>query len=204
MPRKTALQIFIVDDHALFIEGVRLILGRLQREVSIVEAESAEALRLLPTIAPDLILLDLNLPGLAGVDCVIKFVKTFPHASIILLSGVDNADVIQAGLDAGAKAFIHKSSSAEKMLQVIHQVLQEREKESGNVLPGAERLILSPRQTEVLVTLCEGMSNKEIARTLNLSDNTVRIHLAAIFRILGVRTRAQAMVLAKHYGIHLS
>jgi DNA-binding NarL/FixJ family response regulator len=200
------VRILIVDDHALFREGLRLILGRLGGDISFHEGSTADIALQQATTAPDLILLDLNLPGLKGADCVHLFLATYPGCPIILLSGMDNPDAAQAGLAAGAIGFIHKSSTATEMLATIQSAMAGTWSHPATTSitgPDQEMHIptLTQRQTEVLARLCAGRTNKEIATDLDLSDNTVRVHLAGIFRALEVRSRTQAIIAAKRLGL---
>lgn len=195
----TTMKILIVDDHALFRAGLRLILGRLAAPGQLLEAGHAEeGLALGQAHAPlDLILLDLQLPGLAGPDCVRRFRQAFPDCPIALLSGSDEQQLIQDGLAAGARGFIHKSSTPGDMLHVIRDLLERNHRTPAR----HQAAPLTARQIEVLVRLCAGGSNKQIALDLGLSDNTVRVHLHDIFRSLGVQTRTQAAMLAKDRGL---
>lgn len=203
------LKILIVDDHTLFREGLKLLLTRLGPQVRIFEAGSAaDGLAHADRHKEfDLILLDINLPGYHGLDSLRLFRGTFPTSAIVLLSGVDASSLIRDSLASGARGFIHKSVTADEMLAAITEILA-----GGNcyavspdslTIPavGAAAQQLTPRQKEVLLRLCEGMSNKQIGRELDMSDNTVRVHVSGIFRILGVRSRTEAAMLAHRNGM---
>lgn len=197
------MKILIVDDHALFREGLRLILGRLGAELSVIEAGSAEVgLAVTKTEAMlDLILLDLNLPGLGGSESVRNFRHAAPTCPIIILSGSDDQQAVRDGIEAGAQGFIHKSSTTDEMLNAMRGVLDG--KAISRLAPGflEPAPALTRRQREVLARLCEGVSNKQIARDLDMSENTVRSHLYAIFQVFGVKTRTHAAMFAKSYGL---
>jgi DNA-binding NarL/FixJ family response regulator len=207
------MKILIVDDHALFREGMKLILLRLDAEAILIEAGSIEAA--LPHAEAhavfDLILLDLNLPGMRGHDGVRLMRQRFPASPIAVLTGVDSAEAVRDCMQKGVQAYISKSVTSEVMLDALREVLG-----GGQYFPAADglpaaghpgtRLSRSPwkltlRQIDVLALVSRGQSNKEIARQLGMSDNTVRAHLAAIFREMGARSRTEVAALAHKHGI---
>jgi two-component system nitrate/nitrite response regulator NarL len=158
-----------------------------------------------------LILLDLNLPGMNGLDGLKTYRQRFPTSPLVILSGVDDEATVKAALQQGAQGFISKSVSADVMLRDLRRVL-----EGESCWPGWETRVptsagteslakssvhLTPRQIEVLVRLCEGHANKEIGRDLGLSDNTVSTHIVAIFRALGARSRTEVAFLARKKGL---
>lgn len=195
------MKILLIDDHSLFRAGLRLLLGRLGEALEVLEAESVETGLVVAQTNPDLdlVLLDLNLPGMHGLDGLLQFRRRFPSVSVLLVSAADFDDIIAEGRAKGAQGFIAKSVSAEEMIEAVRHVL------SGELwFPNQFRSIapvpLSPRQREVLAGLCKGQSNKEIGRELALSENTVRSHVAVIFRALGVNSRTEAAMAARRHG----
>jgi DNA-binding NarL/FixJ family response regulator len=207
------MKILIVDDHALFREGMKLILPRLDPSATLVEAGSAEA-GLSHAAAQeefDLILLDLNLPGMRGADGVRLFRQRFPTSPIAVLTGVDSAEAVRDCMQKGAQAFIPKSVNSDVMIDALREVLgggQYFPADTGLSGKGgaSAKLPRSPwkltlRQIDVLALVSRGHSNKEIARELGMSDNTVRAHLAAIFREMGARSRTEVAALAHRHGI---
>lgn len=208
------MNILIVDDHALFREGLKSLLVRLDGHVSIHEAGSIEAgLALAQQLNDfDLIVLDLNLPGLNGLDGLKLFRQRFPASPLVILSGVDDETTVQAALTQGAQGFIAKASSADAMLAGLRRVIAGEPCRPGlhpddNGTPGSTETLadsaihMTPRQIDVLIRLCRGASNKEIARELGMSDNTVRTHLAVIFKELGARSRTEVAFLARQKGL---
>lgn len=203
------MKILIVDDHTLFREGLRLLLGRLGDDVTIDEAESVTAVLDRATrhaMAPvDLVLLDLNLPGINGLDGIAVLHRQFGGVPVVLLSGVDDPAVVREGLARGARGFICKSVSADALLASVRRALAgeicvpEAPPSCPTTAGGSVRL--TPRQLDVLLRLCEGDSNKEIGRRLDMSENTVRSHVAALFQTLGVRTRTEAAAAARRSGL---
>lgn len=201
------MKILIVDDHAVFREGFAWILARVGPDAEIVEAgDVPEALACTAAKDVDLVILDLQLPGYRGLDALHKFRKEFPDVRIVLLSGTDDGMLIREGLAAGAEGFIHKSASGETVLEAVRDVLDggtcliaETTLTEGSGQTGIARL--TQRQREILPLICDGMSYKEIARRLNISDATVRNHVVCIFERLDVRSRTEAAMLAYRYGL---
>lgn len=205
------MKILLVDDHALFREGMKLLLGRLDPELALIEAGSAEAALLLVETHGefDLILLDLNLPGMSGCDGVRMMRRCYPSSPLAVLSGVESGETVRDCLASGAQAYVPKSVSSDVMLLALGEVLAGRTYHpalNGTAGPSSPKAWRSPwkltlRQIDVLAQVSQGLSNKEIARKLEMSENTVRTHLAAIFSELGVRSRTEVAALAHRHGI---
>lgn len=207
------MDILIVDDHALFRDGLKSLLVRLDDQVTSHEAGSIEAGLALGQQHHDfdLILLDLNLPGLNGLDGLKLFRQRFPASPLVILSGVDDEATVTTALQHGAQGFIAKSTSADTMLADLRRVLAGEPCRPGQppvpgIRSGSETLAqsavhMTPRQIDVLHHLCQGHSNKAIARDLGMSDNTVRTHLAVIFKELGARSRTEVVFLARQKGL---
>lgn len=205
------MKILLVDDHALFREGAKLLLARLDPAAVLLETGSVEGALLLAESHDefDLILLDLNLPGMRGRDGVRMIRRCYPASPLVVLSGVESDAAMRDSLEAGAQAFLPKSANGQEMLAVLEEVLAggdgapRAEPRPGGSAPDCLRSPwkLTQRQIDVMGLLCQGLSNKQIARSLDLSENTVRSHLAAIYGELGVRSRTQVAALAHRYGI---
>lgn len=203
------MNLLVIDDHLLFREGLRHILQRLDDTVTIHEFGAMQpALRFADEMSDfDLILMDMQLPDAAGLEGLQALRRTFPGSPIALISGVADPAQIQLGLRQGAQGFISKSGSADDLLNAIERILAGHVESPSsqmpitvNTLPSRSAFHLTPRQVEVLSQLCEGHSNKEIGRTLNMSENTVRCHVASVFRALGAKSRTEAVVLARRRG----
>lgn len=207
-PTFPPMKILLIDDHALFREGFKLMLGRVLPEVPrVVEVGSAEAgLAAASGEDFDLIFLDLGLPGLGGLDGVRAMRSQCPATCLVVLSAVDGSEVVRQALLYGAQGYLPKTIAAEEMREALNQILAGRVYSPGClreevVQPDRLDQKLTTRQVEVLAELCAGKSNREIGDYLGMSENTVRVHVSAIFRELGVRSRTEAVLLAKRKGL---
>lgn len=206
--RERMQTVLIADDHPLFREAIRDVVGRLFAakgwELACLEATSfEEALALVgEAVDLDLILLDLYMPGTRDLSGLVALRAKVPATPIVVVSSLSDAETVRRAMMCGAAGFIPKSSSKEIMVNALQIVLagglylpREILGEPGGAAPnGAPGGPLTPRQLAVLAELAEGKSNKEIARDLAISDLTVKAHVTAILRSLGVATRAQAIV----------
>lgn len=207
------MNILLVDDHPLFVEGVRGVLQKLDGEVEVITSGSCEeALQLTETNDEfDLLLLDLNLPGMSGLDGLQQLRHQLPATPIVVLSASEDRNKVMRAIELGAKGFIPKSSESNIIITALQLVLS-----GGVYLPMAvldtvntpqskpvdgEGHALTPRQVEVLRLLAEGHPNKTISRKLAMAENTVRVHINAIFRILDVNNRTEASHAATRLGL---
>lgn len=213
---ETGLNVLVVDDHPLVLDALRHIVQKLGHAVAVTTAASRTELqsRLSGDAATDLILLDLALPGAVGLSLLAEVRDGHPEVPVVVVSGSDDADTINAAIDLGAMGFIPKSSTPAVMLSALRLVL------SGGIylppaalaprsrLPDAAARFsatpadsgLTPRQTEVMALLLRGMPNKLICRDLGLAEGTVKVHVASILRTLGVASRNQLLVEASRRG----
>lgn len=211
-------RLLVIDDHPLFLEGVAAILRKQQFIAHVVTATDAHAgLALAEREMPDLVLLDLNLPGLDGFSAIIEFRRRFPALPVVVISAMERDIDVRRAIDAGAMGYILKSSSPRALVEAVQQVLREgtvcvpTTAQAGGVSHVAERAAasssaptveeLSLRQMEVLACVCQGLSNKQIASELGLSEKTVKAHVTAVFRALGVVSRTQAILAARKHGM---
>jgi len=160
----------------------------------------------------DIALFDLFMPGMDGIEGITRFRATFPDTPVVVLSGSEQTEDIQQLLNAGALGYITKSSSTELILSALRLVLAggiyvphsllERHG-NGNLLAQEIQVAyaLTSRQIEVLRELAKGQSNKQIAVALNVTEGTVKIHLASIFRLLKVNNRTEAVLVAQKMGL---
>lgn len=198
----------LVDDHALFRAGLRMLLKTIRPDAQVLEAATVEQAIALATEHPDLqlCLLDLSLRNQHGLDALQKVRAVAPEVAVVVVSGDEDVGTIHACIDAGAMSYIPKSVSPEVLVEALRRVL------GGSVwLPDAVHALqagdlavrphLSPRQLDVMRCLGRGLPTKSISRELDLSENTVKEHIAAIFRSLGVNNRTQAVITAARLRI---
>jgi DNA-binding NarL/FixJ family response regulator len=192
------MSIFVVDDHPLMREAVVMIIRRLNSKLSVVELDRLAAVgpAVLAHGSPELICLDLKLPDTHGVSGVREIKLQFPSVPIIVLSAASAQDYEDLALEAGAQAFISKSAGAVEISGALRALLLDEEGE-----PGAPPEKLSKRQKQLLVMLDKGLSNRDIADELQISEHTVKVHLWRLFRRLNVKSRSQASHLARTQGL---
>jgi two-component system, NarL family, response regulator DegU len=192
------LKILIADDHGLMLEAIKLALEN-EPDLQVVgEAESgSQVLPLVAQTEPDVVVLDLQMPGIDGVACIRLIRNRFPLVRTMVLSAHDSDEMIQAALEAGADAFISKSVDPAELARALRQALAKPVTKpigrASEVHPAVEERGLSKRELEVLQALAEGKSNKEIAQTLWLAPQTVKFHLTSVYRKLDVSSRTQAV-----------
>jgi DNA-binding NarL/FixJ family response regulator len=197
----TPTRILLIDDHAMFRTGLRLVLTAGMQDVEIVEACSLDAVMRNAVDFVDLVLLDIKLPGLNGLEGIALIKRKWPQALIMMLSSQDEPENRSLALARGAVGFISKAETADSIIDTLHLVLR------GNLIeqtPEASDTIqrcLTPRQCEVLNLLHQGLSNKLIARQLALSDNTVRRHVQDILEFFQVVSRSEAVFAARRLGL---
>jgi len=207
------LSLLIIDDHILFRDGLRRLLEELSKDVILYEASSCqqtqEQLQAHPDV--DLVLLDIGLPDIDGFTCLENMHKINPLLPVVILSGNATPDDIRKAIDLGARGFIPKSDSKEILISALKLVLAGgiyippmalHSMPSGNTThaPSSPNS-LTPRQIEVLRLLAKGASNKHIANTLGSAESTVRVHVTAILKALGVSNRTSAALKAKELGL---
>lgn len=198
--------ILLIDDHALFRSGLRMVLTTGMQDIEVLEAASLEEAMRLEIAAPAIMLLDIQLQGLNGLEGMALLKRKWPQAPVVMLSADSTNDTVRSALERGAARFVSKADSADQILAVIHQVLHGIAGHGGReAMPaGADRSDpprLTPRQYEVLDLLCQGLSNKLIGRRLNLSENTVRGHVQAVLAALDVVSRSEAAFAARRRGL---
>jgi len=203
------LTILIADDHDLVREGLKHTLSRLPARTSFAEAGDAGEVREVLSGSPsvDLVMLDLHMPGANGLELLTSICNEHPDIPVVILSAVEEPHVMQRTIDRGAVGFIPKSAANEVLVSAIQLVLAGGVYIPTGILnkqPGATEPIpgtvdslqvplqLTDRQMDVLHLLSNGESNKAIARKLGLSEHTVKIHISAIFKTLGVNNRTAA------------
>ncbi|MGE0532232.1 MAG: response regulator [Hyphomonadaceae bacterium] len=202
-----AIRALIADDHELFRSGMKQLLVDVLRAKDVREADSMDrALEILTNEgAGDLVLVDWRMPGMSGAESLAALRDGFPEAKVAVISAWEERADILAALGAGVHGYIPKSLPSAQIAAALKGILDgqifvppaigKREsvggESSGSFKLDQDKLTL--RQRDVLQELLKGQASKEIARTLDIAEGTVKIHLAAIYRALGVRTRAEAI-----------
>jgi len=197
------LQLLLIDDHALFRSGLRLVLLQGMTDVAVLEAASLEQAVRTTDEPPALVLLDIQLQGVNGLEGLGLLRQRWPRVPVVMLSSIATPDTIAQALARGAAAFVSKGDTPDKIIAVIRHTLAHLQQlplvSSTPTKPGVPRL--TPRQCEVLDLLCEGLPNKLIARRLQVSEFTVRGHVQAVLGLLGVNSRSQATFAARQNGL---
>ena len=220
-PECPELKILIVDDHALFREGLVLLLEALGKPVQALQAENAAAAMRQIAAHPDLdvVLLDLVMPGPGGIELLPEIKRLAPAAPVVILSADESHRTITGAIERGASGYIPKTSTADIMRGALRLVMgggiyvppivlrDETRAPAPEPLPKPaarpEDLGITPRQVEVLDFLLVGMPTKVIASRLGVSDSTVKAHTMAIFRTLKVRNRTEAVLEASRRGFQM-
>jgi two-component system, NarL family, nitrate/nitrite response regulator NarL len=218
------LKVLVIDDHPLVQEGVSAALSTLADDVTVMSARDGEQGLGLAAENPDLdlVLLDLALPGISGFNLIGKLHEKLPSLPVVVLSALEDPENVRHAINAGAMGFVPKSAATKVLIEVLQQVLEGNVtvplalQSSGppvsHALPGASSgdgaaitepdvALLTLRQLEVLSRVCQGKTNKQIATELGLSEKTVKAHVTAIFKVLGVVNRTQAVLVARRVGM---
>lgn len=206
MSQATTIRVLIADDHPVVRSGLVMIIQYAEGIETVAEAGTGrEALELFRQHRPDVVLMDLKMPEMGGVEAISAILQESPEAYIIVLTTYDGDEDIYRGLQAGARGYLLKSVSRQELIAAIQQVYEGRKYiplEVGARL--AERMSspqLTERERQVLSLLCEGRSNQDIATVLHLSEGTIKFHVNGILRKLGVGDRTQAVLVALKRGI---
>lgn len=203
-----AMKILLADDHALFREGVQYLLSSLHADAIVLHAQDYAGAASLMAEHQDaaLALIDLDMPGRAQAGGIAPLLRLAPTLPVVVLSACEDPTVVRGVLDAGAMGFIPKREQGAVMLGALRLVLAGGVYIPPLVLAAPARPTntatpLTPRQMEVLQALAQGQPNKLIARSLGMTEATVKAHTGAIFRALEVDSRAQAVLAARQRGL---
>ncbi len=204
------IRVAVADDHGVLRDGLAgVIVAQPDMELVATAANGAEAVALCLSAAPDVVLMDLEMPVLDGIEATRAILAESPATVVLVLTSFSDRRRITGALDAGAVGYLLKDASAEEVLRGIRTAAA-----GGSPLdPRAARSLLeaksepdplagiSPREREVLALLLDGMPNKLIARRLEISEKTVKSHLTSIFRQIGVTDRVQAILWVERLGL---
>ncbi len=211
-------RVLIIDDHTLFRSGIKLLLERQAGFAVVGEAGNAlDGVKRAKKLKPDVILLDLHMPDTSGLQVIALLREEAPLAQIIMLTVSEDAEDLLEALRAGARGYLLKNIETDFLLDAIARAAKAESvmspvmankladairapaKEIGHIDSGIERLTV--REREVIIMLARGASNKEIARSLDLVESTVKIHVQGILRKLNLSSRVQAAVFAVERGL---
>ncbi len=219
------IRLLVVDDHTLFRRGLIALLSQDERFEIVGEAgDVSEALRVLPSARPDLVLLDNHLPGVKGVDAIPSFKEGQPELRVMMLTVSEDEDDLSRALQAGADGYLLKTSESDQLCDAIVKVKEGHSMISPQMMgklvaalrgqgatarlqeptpPASPQALdkLSPREREILTLIAKGQSNKQIARELDIAETTVKIHVQHIFKKLDLSSRVQVAVLATSLGL---
>lgn len=209
------MHVLLIDDHTMFRQGLKFLLSDLDSSLCFSEAGNCEqALEILADKEAQLILLDLNMPGTKGLGALQAVTATAPATPVAVLSGEEDPSLIRATIEAGASGYIPKASSSEILVAALQLILaggvylphkaltgmEDTKAGKGSKMENAIDL-LSERQTAVLLRAIKGQPNKVIAIDLGIAEGTVKTHLSAAFKALGVHNRTEAVFAAAKLGL---
>ena len=200
-------RVLLIDDHALFRTGMKLILTQVGQVDHVTEANTIKEAFALTKQNFDIILLDIQMPGLNGIDGIKPLKEKFSGTPITILSASSEAADVNKAKSFGASGFMNKAAAADEMISKISKIIKGENCFGGYDLSNPTAVDkkqsdkLTNRQIEVLIHLCEGLPNKLIARQLNMSENTVRVHVSAILGTLGANNRTEEILIAQREGI---
>ncbi|GAB6079738.1 response regulator [Hydrogenophilus thermoluteolus] len=214
------LRILLIDDHALFRSGIKALLQR-QNDFEVVgeAANGLDAVKRAIALQPDIILLDLNMPGMSGKAVLNALQEEAVRAKVIVLTVSENAEDLADVMAAGAQGYLLKNIDASHFIDALRRVasgetiispemtvrlvsaMRAKETPPSNTPSDALLARLTPREREILAALAVGASNKEIARQFDLSESTVKVHVQNILRKLECQSRVQAAVIAVEAGL---
>ena len=211
------IRVLLVDDHALFRGGIRMLLSRQPQFEVVGEApDGLEGVKRARQLLPDIVLLDLHMPGVSGLEAVKVLSEELPGTRVVMLTVSEDAADLFDCLRAGACGYLLKNTDVEAFVEALLRVHEGDSVVSpamtGKLVRGVKALgagasvtspldALTSREREILGHVARGAANKEIARSLELAESTVKIHVQAILRKLGLQSRVQAAVFAVEHGI---
>ncbi len=213
------LRVLIIDDHTLFRDGLQSLLERHNIDVIGSLGDGLEGIRLAQELKPDIILLDMRMPSISGLDVLKQLQQNkFESPIAMLTTSNDERDLVEA-LRNGAKGYLLKDMEPDDVVAALREIVKGETVVAPNLTQILARVVkgepilesepspiddLTPREAEILSLLAEGQSNKVIARNLGISDGTVKLHVKAILRKLNIHSRVEAAVIAVEHGLRAS
>ena len=197
------MSLYVIDDHPMVRQMIGMLLRRLRPASKVVELEKFSELQaaLIKNGEPELFVLDLLLPGVKGATAISDVKKMYPEIPLVVLSAMPSGEARDACLEAGADLYIEKSTDTSEISQAIHDIMKSDEDEADADAVVIGDIKLSKRQKQLILMLDRGLSNRDIAAELNISEHTVKVHLWRLFRRLGVKSRTQTLHFARTHGL---
>jgi DNA-binding NarL/FixJ family response regulator len=206
------IKVMLVDDHAVLRDGLKNIFD-FEDDITVIgEADSGEnALEKLKQLEPDIIIMDINMPEMNGVEATAQVKQRYPHVKVLMLTMHNEDEYLMAALREGADGYLLKDSPSNQVVEairkvakgesILHPEMTKKLIDYHQLKPQDNDTQLTDREQEVLMCLVEGLSNKDIAKSLFISDKTVKIHVSKIFKKLGVKSRSQAVIFAVQHQL---
>lgn len=197
------MSIYVIDDHPLMRDAIVMVLRRLRPAENIVELERLDrfAAAVKQHGPPKLVCLDLKLPDTTGCSGVAAVKQGYPDVPVAVYSASPAADMEEACIESGADIYIEKSAGSSELAKALRGLLQtDSDDEASEQAPAGDGK-LSKRQAQLIAMLDQGLSNRDIALQLDISEHTVKVHLWRLFRRLGVKSRTQALHYARSHGL---
>jgi len=214
---KHPIRILLVDDHTLFRSGIKALLQRQDDFEVVGEAgDGLEGLKRAKSLQPDVVLLDLHMPGISGREAVKLLAEEVPACNVLLLTVSEDAEDLIETIRAGARGYLLKNIETDFLLNAISSAARGESVVSpqmtGKLMMGVrmgkevapqedDKEKLSPREKDIIALLAKGVSNKEMANTLNVAESTIKIHVQNILKKLHLTSRVQAAVYAVEHGL---
>ena len=213
------MRVLIIDDHALFRVGLKGLLEQRNIEVVGAAAHGAEGIELAEQLKPDIILLDLRMPDMGGLEVLPVLREKHPSTPVVMLTTSNEEKDLIKSLRTGAQGYLLKDMEPDELVGALRDIEKGKNVVAQDLTDALARMVqgetsiedndgpfstLTPREHEILCLLAEGQSNKLIARNLGISDGTVKLHVKAILRKLGIHSRVEAAVIAVEQGLRNS
>lgn len=211
------IRIALIDDHTLFRSGLKALLTR-QNDFEIVgeAADGLEGVKLVEQVKPDLVLLDLDMPTMNGHEALEQILEADPNMAVLMLTVSEDGDDLAECMRLGARGYLLKKIDADFLLQSVRhavagdsvispemtsKLVMKLRRDSYLAAPAPDVEWLTPRERQILAWLARGVSNKEIARALDLAESTVKVHVQSVLRKLNIKSRVQAAVFAVEHHL---
>jgi len=197
------MSLYVIDDHPMVRQMIGMLLRRLRPASKVVELEKFSELQaaLIKNGEPELFVLDLLLPGVKGATAISDVKKMYPEIPLVVLSAMPSGEARDACLEAGADLYIEKSTDTAEISQAIHDIMKTDDEDADADAVVVGDIKLSKRQKQLILMLDRGLSNRDIAAELSISEHTVKVHLWRLFRRLGVKSRTQTLHFARTHGL---